>query len=151
MHHIRKDERFTTADIAGRKPGEGEHNTDTEGETENAADSRPGGPQLIRRVQGVPERDIATERAGPLFPDRELQEMGSRWDEIQTGFVDEPRHAVEQADSLVAVAIKRLAGQFAEERSRLESQWARGDNVSTEDLRQALRRYRAFFDRLLSV
>jgi hypothetical protein len=65
--------------------------------------------------------------------------------------VDEPRRAVEQGDALVADVIKRLASSFADERSKLESQWGRGDNVSTEDLRVALQRYRAFFDRLLSV
>jgi len=66
-------------------------------------------------------------------------------------FVDEPRRAVEQADNLVAVTMKRLAEMFAEERARLEGQWDRGDNVSTEDLRLALRRYRSFFGRLLSM
>ena len=75
----------------------------------------------------------------------------SQWDAIQEKFVDEPRHVVGQADSLVALAMKRLAGMFAAERARLEGQWDRGGNVSTEDLRLALRRYRSFFGRLLSV
>ena len=66
-------------------------------------------------------------------------------------FVDDPRLAVGQADSLVTVAMKRLAEMFATERAKLESQWDRGDNISTEDLRLALRRYRSFFGRLLSV
>jgi hypothetical protein len=57
----------------------------------------------------------------------------SQWDAIQEKFVDEPRHVVGQADSLVALAMKRLAGMFAAERARLEGQWDRGDNVSTED------------------
>jgi hypothetical protein len=65
--------------------------------------------------------------------------------------VDEPRRAVEQADSLVAGTMKRLAEIFADERNKLESQWDKGENVSTEDLRLALRRYRSFFSRLLSV
>lgn len=86
----------------------------------------------------------------PLFPDTELRDFRSRWDQAQSSFVDEPRHAVEQADSLVANVVKRLAEQFADERAKMEKQWDRGDNVSTEDLRQALRRYRSFFDRLLS-
>jgi len=64
--------------------------------------------------------------------------------------VDEPRKAVEQADSLVANVVKRIAEQFANERAQLEKQWDSGDNVSTEDLRQALKRYRSFFDRLLT-
>jgi hypothetical protein len=65
--------------------------------------------------------------------------------------VDEPRRAVEQADNLVAGTMKRLAEVFAEERGKLEGQWDKGENVSTEDLRLALRRYRSFFSRLLSV
>jgi hypothetical protein len=87
----------------------------------------------------------------PLFPSSELETLRTRWKEIQTAFVDEPRRAVEQADGLVASAMKRLAEVFSEERSQLEKQWDRGDSVSTEDLRVALQRYRAFFDRLLSV
>lgn len=91
------------------------------------------------------------ERTEPLFPAQETQELRDRWHSIQAGFVDEPRKAVEDADSLVAAAMKRLAEIFASERDRLESQWDRGDDVNTEDLRIALRRYRSFFDRLLSM
>ncbi|HEY6206543.1 MAG TPA: hypothetical protein VIW21_10295 [Chthoniobacterales bacterium] len=91
------------------------------------------------------------EAAITLFPDKETNDFRKRWTDIQTGFVDEPRRAVEQADALVAEVIKRLAESFAAERSKLEGQWGRGDDVSTEDLRVALRRYRSFFDRLLSV
>jgi hypothetical protein len=87
----------------------------------------------------------------PLFVNQESEDFRHRWNDIQTGFVDEPRQAVERADELVASAIKRLAEIFATERSSLEEQWARGGDASTEDLRVALRRYRAFFDRLLSV
>jgi hypothetical protein len=87
----------------------------------------------------------------PLFPNNEMADLRNRWKEVQTAFVDEPRRAVEQADSLVASAMKRLAEVFAEERSKLEKQWDRGDKVSTEDLRIALQRYRAFFQRLLSI
>jgi len=87
----------------------------------------------------------------PLFANQESEDFRHHWNEIQTGFVDEPRQAVERADELVASAIKRLAEIFATERASLEDQWARGGDASTEDLRVALRRYRAFFDRLLSV
>jgi hypothetical protein len=87
----------------------------------------------------------------PLFPNNEIEDFRNRWNDVQTAFVDEPRRAVEQADVLVASAMKRLAEVFAGERSRLEKQWDRGDNVSTEDLRIALQRYRSFFHRLLSV
>jgi hypothetical protein len=86
----------------------------------------------------------------PLFVDEELRNFRARWDQVQTSFVDEPRHAVEQADTLVAAVVQRIAEQFAEERAKLEQQWDDGGDVSTEELRQGLKRYRAFFDRLLS-
>jgi len=89
--------------------------------------------------------------AATLFPEKEANDFRTRWTDIQTGFVDEPRRSVEQADALVAEVMKRLANSFAEERSKLEGQWGRGDDVSTEDLRVALCRYRSFFDRLLNV
>lgn len=87
----------------------------------------------------------------PLFPEDVANDFRSKWDRIQTGFVDEPRTAVQQADELVAQAIKRLADSFAAERNRLESQWDRGDQVNTEDLRVALQTYRSFFQRLLAI
>jgi hypothetical protein len=93
----------------------------------------------------------ATDGASPLFEADEAQNLRSRWEKIQIGFVDEPRKSVEQADELVAGVMKRLAEVFADERQKLEQEWAKGDQVSTEDLRVALRRYRSFFDRLLSV
>jgi len=86
----------------------------------------------------------------PLFPSSEAESFKGRWRSIQSGFVDEPRRAVEEADQLIAEVMKALAGSFADERRNLEQQWDRGD-VSTEDLRLGLRRYRSFFDRLLSI
>jgi hypothetical protein len=91
------------------------------------------------------------ERNVPLFAQNDTEDLHSRWGMIQNSFVDEPRKAVEQADELVASAIRRLAEGFAAERSKLEAEWDKTDNVSTEDLRLALRRYRSFFDRLLTV
>jgi hypothetical protein len=110
--------------------------------------------------RGLDDSRVKTDDAGPssndqqpapLFAAEESGELRGRWDTIQAGFVDEPRRAVEQADSLVAGAMKRLAEMFAEERTKLEGQWDRGDEVSTEELRMALRRYRSFFGRLLSM
>jgi len=95
--------------------------------------------------------NMETGSSAPLFAADDAQDYRSRWERIQTGFVDEPRKAVEQADELVANAIKRLAEVFAGERQKLEGEWDKNDNVSTEDLRVALRKYRSFFDRLLSV
>ncbi len=102
----------------------------------------------LERATGGKSDDSGT---AALFPENESKDFHKRWTDIQTAFVDEPRRAVEQADELVAEVIKRLADSFAQERSRLEGQWGRGDNVSTEDLRVTLQRYRAFFDRLLKI
>jgi hypothetical protein len=122
-------EKLSTADLAGR--------SDTH---DTAAIARE------------PDREPSSEdSAEPLFPSQETQDLRDRWHAIQAGFVDEPRKAVQDADGLVAAAMKRLAEIFASERDQLESQWDRGDDVSTEDLRVALRRYRSFFDRLLSM
>ena len=87
----------------------------------------------------------------PLFSDEEERNFRNRWKDIQTGFVDEPQRSVEQADELIAKLLQRLAESFSEQRSHLEQQWEKSDSASTEDLRLALRRYRSFFDRLLSI
>ena len=89
--------------------------------------------------------------ACPLFASQEGNDFRVKWQKIQTSFVDEPRKSVTDANALVDTAITRLTQIFADERNKLEHEWDRGDNVSTEDLRIALRRYHAFFDRLLSV
>ena len=130
----RSDE-LTTADLAqGGQPVE------------------PAGPKPVASARVSPASGTAQDHGTtPLFPNNELESLRTRWKEIQTNFVDEPRKAVEQADGLVASAMKRLAEVFADERSNLEKQRDRGDQVSTEDLRVAFQRYRTFFDRLLSV
>ena len=130
-----------------------------------------GGPTLVtpgtarygeardqNRMDGVANRQPTAvrntpdeERNTPLFSEPESKDLFCKWDALQVGFIDEPRRAVEQADHLVASAMKRTAEVFAEERARLERQWDRGDNVSTEELRVAMRRYRSFFRRLLAV
>ncbi|MHB8528420.1 MAG: hypothetical protein ACYC8V_02780 [Caulobacteraceae bacterium] len=132
--NIRED--LTTAALVGAKPGAPARDAET-------------------RSFAAPPAQAAgfgdAEPAAPLLPGEETGKLRARWDQVQTGFVDEPRKAVEEADSLVAGAMARLAEVFAAERSRLEGQWDRGGDVSTEDLRQALRRYRSFFARLLSI
>ena len=97
------------------------------------------------------DKAAATSKPMPMFSESEMGDFRSQWSKVQTGFVDEPRRTVEDADKLVAAVMQRLAEGFANERSRLEKQWDRGDNVSTEDLRVALQRYRSFFDRLLKL
>ena len=129
-----QERNLTTADLAkgGKRP--------------EIAGTRP-----ITSEAALVTREAHDHHSTPRFPTNELENLRTRWKEIQTAFVDEPRKAVEEADGLVASAMKRLAEVFADERSGLEKQWDRGDNVSTEDLRVAFQRYRSFFDRLLSV
>jgi hypothetical protein len=133
-----EDQNLTTADLA--------QGTRTE--------ERPGPKPVASDRSAGRTSDLSSTGTGdstPLFPGNELEDLRRRWSDIQTAFVDEPRKAVEQADGLVASAMKRIAEGFADERSKLEKQWDRGDNVSTEDLRVALQRYRTFFHRLLSI
>lgn len=99
----------------------------------------------------APGSTEASDKSTPLFAPDEADRFRTDWRGVQTDFVDDPRHAVEKADQLVAGTIKRLAEVFATERGKLEEQWSRGDDISTEDLRVALQRYRSFFDRLLAA
>jgi hypothetical protein len=87
----------------------------------------------------------------PLFSSEEAEQLRVRWESVQAGFVDEPRRAVEEADGLVRTVMERLTDGFTGQRERLEQEWGTRDEVSTEDLRVALRHYRSFFDRLLKV
>ncbi len=91
------------------------------------------------------------EPAPALLPQDELDSFQSRWQPIQGMFVDEPSSAVGAADGLVAEVMQAVARSFADERARLEARWKQGEDVSTEDLRQTLQRYRSFFQRLLSA
>jgi hypothetical protein len=95
--------------------------------------------------------DGEEEHLAALFLAEESESFRRRWTSIQGSFVDNPRAAVEMADELVAETTRRLEEVFAGERAKLEADWSKGSDVSTEGLRQALRHYRSFFDRLLSV
>jgi hypothetical protein len=97
------------------------------------------------------DREAQPDGTGELLAGDQRDRMGRRWQEVQAAFVDEPRQAVQEADALVAELMQELAQLFAAERHRLEGQWSRGDQVSTEELRVSLQRYRSFFQRLLSV
>ena len=122
----------------------------------SSADRRPqtGEVDASRRSKAIAlpaDMEAANESNQSLFDDQELSGFRNRWEAVQTGFVDEPRAAVNEADAPVTQVVSRLTEVFTQERSRLEAQLDRGDNLSTEDLRLAFRRYRAFFDRLLRV
>jgi hypothetical protein len=115
-------------------------------ETGPHAEERLSTADLVREAD-----EVDTGEREPLFGGDEAERYRSRWSEVQAAFVDEPRRAVEDADALVAEPMRRLAETFANERSKLEQQWDRDGDVSTEDLRIGLQRYRSFFDRLLSA
>jgi hypothetical protein len=100
-------------------------------------------------VTGSTEAD-ATEQRAPLVPSDRADQFASRWNEVKGMFVDEPRKAVQQADALVGELLDDLERSFREQRKDIE-RGLENDDTSTEDLRMALRRYRSFFDRLLSV
>jgi hypothetical protein len=103
-----------------------------------------------RQVQNreVQDRD---ERLAPLFAADVAEDYRARWTAVQGSFVDDPRAAVQQGDELVAQVMKSLAESFAAERDELEGQLGESSEASTETLRVALRRYRSFFERLLSL
>lgn len=149
MNELRNDREMSTADIVHPQQYDKNYN---EGQVAVADEGDRRNGELVAGPHQTTETSAAiTENSSTqLFPDNELQAFRSHWDGVQTSFVDEPRQAVQQADTLVANVVTRIAEQFSAERERLEKQWDRGDDVSTEDLRQALRRYRSFFDRLLA-
>ena len=123
------DERLTTSDLV---------TDDNEQEEDRGED----------RAQDAGARNDELE---PLFPEERATELRERWNALQARFVDEPRETVAEADSLVAELLQELAKGFSDARSSLESQWSAGDDVSTEDLRLSLQRYRSFFERLLAA
>ena len=158
---MEREDRPTTADIA-----EGEEVRDEAARSELDEDLRERArprdeakesaeldedPRERARPPDDAEDSAELDEGGPLLADELTSDFQSRWRQVQSGFVDEPRRSVEEADALVAELMQRLADSFSQERARLESQWDRGDEVSTEDLRIALQRYRSFFGRLLSA
>jgi len=161
MDRDQEDRTLSTADLADRNPDEAESSREeTDGRHDQLVDETDPGrdpdhenvtadaPSSAAKGSGTtPDADGTS----PLFDRGDAQHFQSEWEAIQTGFVDEPRRAVEQADTLVADLMQRLAAGFAHERKQLEAQWDRGDDGSTEDLRLALQRYRSFFGRLLQA
>ena len=118
------------------------HDTETFASSPEAQ-QHPGTP-----AEPVTERTSAPES---LLGGDDLSGFRSRWDDVQSGFVDDPKNCVKEADRLVSDTVDKLVNGFSSARAKLEEQWARGEEVSTEDLRVALKRYREFFDRLLAV
>jgi hypothetical protein len=137
--------KITTRDVA---------RVDTEPDNEPVRESNAVRPEVITvgdDVKTPPASHDNGEQRNPLFSNDEEKNFRERWQNIQTAFVDEPRQAVEHADELIAEILQHLARRFSDQRSRLESEWEHSDKASTEELRLALRRYRSFCDRLLSI
>lgn len=115
--------------------------------------------EQIAEDQAVEKQAPATntipmnEQLEPLFEEETTHKFRSRWMTIQSKFVDDPRDSVKQADDLVSDIIKSVTMNFADRRIELEKQWnvGSGEDISTEDMRVALKRYRSFFDRLLTL
>jgi hypothetical protein len=138
-------ENLTTNDLAGTTSRDDEAARDEVAEAPIARD------RAADETSGDSGREDGGDTREPLLDAPEASSFTERWREVQVDFVDRPRESVEHADALVAELMQRLASGFADERARLERQWDGGDDVSTEDLRVALTRYRSFFDRLLSA
>ena len=102
----------------------------------------------ILMVQTIAHETPVSMDVGLLKLD-DSEQFRTRWNEIQGRFVDEPRSAVQQADTLVSEVIEKITRMFASEHSLLEGQWNQGNEVSTEELRKALQHYRSFFNRLV--
>jgi hypothetical protein len=135
MNEEKREQQMSTADVVGV----------AEKQTENkpAAEERPEEIEItVTAEEFVPL---------PLFDEGEAEDFRTRWQDIQAGFVDDPRNSVAKADELVANVIKSIEETFATERSSLEDQWSQGNEASTEDLRIALKRYRSFFDQLITL
>lgn len=158
----RPDE-LSTADLAGREM------SDPEPRQTDRADTPPDLDREhvpITEDTGVPDRHTDPAEVGngapaatpapavaasPLLASGDAEGFRARWTDVQTTFVDSPRDSVQQADALVAELMQHLATTFADERSGLERQWDRGDDIATDDLRTAFQRYRSFFERLLAT
>jgi hypothetical protein len=135
----------------GDVPGAGgEYLPDARGDIANAGQNAPDAREYPPAAgNGDSAADSGTH--GGLLEGAELQNMIMRWKDIQSEFVDEPGRAVEEADALVGELMQQLSAMFASERAELEQRWAGGNRISTEELRQGLRRYRVFFERLLAA
>jgi hypothetical protein len=144
---------MSTADIANKQSNtEGDQERDDSRRMESRHNEMRETYSSGSNATSERERNAAEDsEREPLLPESDSGSFQKRWVDIQSGFVDEPRQAVEKADTLVAEVMQSLAAGFASERSKLESKWGRGEQATTEDLRTALRMYRSFFQRLLAV
>ena len=107
--------------------------------------------ESVEQTSNENKTAMSEEQYAPLFENDEAEKFRSHWLDIQSRFVDDPAASVKEADELVANVIKSITRSFADRRIALEGQWNSQDNTSTEDLRVTIKRYRSFFDRLLTL
>jgi len=145
QERVRRDEmsgqrNVSRDEMSGQRTASRDQMTDRQREMpQQATDTQDA--ELPRRFDEKPMR---------LLSEEDNDRLGERWHELQTRFVDDPRQTVAEADRLVADVMQQLSSEFLRARQRLEEQWSRGEEVSTEELRQALQRYRSFFHQLLT-
>jgi hypothetical protein len=142
---------LTTADLAAAEKAPAVDRDDRDdrrerGEPKQRPTEDAAAPADDRRKSTAEDDELA-----PLFSSEMTKDFRGRWDAIQTGFVDDPKQAARQGDELVAQVMRSLTESFSKERAKLEGQLEQPDEASTENLRVALRRYRSFFKRLLSL
>lgn len=87
----------------------------------------------------------------PALFDQDLEQPHTRWADLQATFVDDPRQATEQADELVAEIVATLTSSLTTRTSELRDRWKNTDQSDTEQLRLALRDYRAMLEQLLAL
>ena len=147
---MREGDRTTGLPDADRTTGGGEVDPTTrrDGDLREPGTDWSAGP-TTEATAGT-TTDNSTAATDPLVADDDAVDFRTRWDVIQQGFVDDPRTSVSEADKLVDDLLKRLSMSFEQQHQGLEKQWSDGE-PSTEDLRAALQKYRAFFQRLLAM
>ena len=145
-------ETLSTADLANATETREQRHESTQQQMKRDAREARAEERVAERQAARPAADQAhDEKLAALFPPKTAEDFRARWDQVQFGFVDDPKRAVREGDELVAQVMKCLAQSFSQERTRLEQELGQNDAGSTENLRMALRRYRSFFHRLLSL
>lgn len=155
---VESDEELTRDAQASQQTESGRDAAPTTDATAAADRTRESAPVPVMAPVGEPAREPDPQAArqtadndAALFDRDATKDYQDRWLVIQTEFVDEPRQAVEKAESLVGEVVQALTDSFAREHRDMEARWSGDREVSTEDLRLAIRRYRSFFNRLLSL
>ncbi len=122
-------------------------------EVVDTADQPAEGGQVVRESaqENNARMNADNNQLAPLFENNAAEKFRTRWLAIQSKFVDDPSASVKEADNLVSDVIQDITNSFAERRGAMEKVWNGGGNMSTEDLRVTLQRYRSFFERLLSL